>query len=225
MNDTRPAITADRVRLSASARQVYPPLTFEVLPGSLAALLGASGTGKTALLLTIAGRMRGWHGRVDVCGLDAARHSARVRALVGLSVMAGVNDLSESLTAQQHVAEQRAFVPSTKQSRNRDVLARVRLDSAADIPVRALDAEQRMRLGIALALVRDVQVLVVDDLDRDLDHEERARVLALLRELADDGLTIVFACVDENTATAADAIVAMDGTSARLTEVPTYAVA
>ncbi len=99
-----------------------------------------------------------------------------------------------------------------------------------------LDAEQRVRLGIALALVRDVRVLVVDDLDRDLDREERERILSLLRELAGGGLTVVFACVDEATAQAADVVVrlardsAAEATAARriaagLEEVPADAVA
>jgi len=205
-NDTGAELRTQRLRLSSRARTVYPALTFEVRPGALAAVLGASGTGKTSLLLTLAGRMRGWHGSATVCGHDLAREAARVRSRVGLALMPGVNDLAEALTPAQHVAEQLVFVPRSQRS-GTDVLARVGLDAAANVQVKRLDAEQRMRLGIALALVRDIRVLVVDDLDRDLDAEERARVLALLRELAEDGLTVVFACVDEATAACADSVV------------------
>ena len=58
--------------------------------------------------------------------------------------------------------------------------------------------------------MRDVRVLVVDDLDRDLDAEQRDRVLALLRDLAGDGLTVLMGCVDISTALRADAIVPVD---------------
>jgi ABC-type lipoprotein export system ATPase subunit len=52
--------------------------------------------------------------------------------------------------------------------------------------------------------------MVVDDLDRDLNQEERTRVLALLHELADDGLTVLFACIDEATATHADVVISVE---------------
>ncbi|MDR3687642.1 MAG: ATP-binding cassette domain-containing protein [Coriobacteriia bacterium] len=210
MSDREIAVRAERVRLSGGDRRVYPATTFEIPAGSVAAFLGASGTGKTSLLLTIAGRMRGWHGCVEVDGVDAARHSARVRGLVGMGVMAGVNDLAEALTPAQHVTEAHVFVPRLKRSVYRDVLAEVGLDAAAHMQVKRLDAEQRIRLGIALAIVRDVRVIVVDDLDRDLNQEERTRVLALLHKLAEDGLTVLFACVDEATASHADIVIPVE---------------
>lgn len=207
MNDTDIAVRAKRVRLSSAGRRVYPATTFEAPAGSVVALLGSSGTGKTSLLLTLAGRMRGWNGDVTVCGHDASRESTSVRRLVGLGLMAGVNDLAEALTPAQHVTEQRLFVPRAQRSSSADVLARVGLDAAADMQVKHLDAEQRVRLGVALAIVRDVRVVVVDELDRDLNRGGSARIIALLRELADSGLTIVFACVDSETAGYADLVV------------------
>lgn len=203
---------------------MYPSVTFEAPAGSTVAILGAAGTGKTALLLTVAGRMRHWQGTATVCGIDAGRHGAQVRGLVGLGLMGGVNDLAEALTARQHVAEQHVFVPRSKRG-SVDVLAHVGLDAAADMQVKRLDAEQRVRLGIALALVRDVRVLVVDDVDRDLNHEERLRVLALLRDLADDGLTVLFGCVDEATAAQADLIVPLEFAERPALEVVRDAVA
>jgi len=210
MSDREIAVRAERVRLSSGDRRVYPATTFEIAAGTVAAFLGASGTGKTSLLLTIAGRMRGWHGSVAVDGIDVACHGARVRGLVGMGVMPGVNDLAEALTPAQHVTEAHVFVPRSKRSGYRDVLAEVGLDGAANIQVKRLDAEQRIRLGIGLAIVRDVRVIVVDDLDRDLNQEERTRVLALLHELADDGLTVLFACIDEATAAQADTVISVE---------------
>jgi ABC-2 type transport system ATP-binding protein len=210
MSETDIAVHTERVRLSAGDRRVYPPMTFDAPPGSIVALLGASGTGKTSLLLTLAGRMRGWHGAVTVFGADASRNGRRVRELVGLGLMPGVNDFAEALTPSQHVVEQQVFVPRSRRSAIPDVLARVALDGAANVKVKHLDAEQRMRLGIALALVRDIRVLVVDDLDRDLDHDERTRVLALLKSLADDGLTVLVACVDDVTAAHADLVISVE---------------
>jgi len=210
MSDTDIAVHAKRVRLTAGGRRVYPAITFDAPAGSTVALLGASGSGKTSLLLTLAGRMRGWTGEATVCGFDVARDSARVRGLVGLAQMVGVNDLAEALTASQHVTEQRVFVPRSKRSAQADVLVRVGLDAVGNRQVKQLDAEQRIRLGIALALVRDVRVIVVDDLDRDLNREERTRIVTLLRDLAADGITVVYACVDDTTAANANVIVEIE---------------
>ena len=137
-----------------------------------------------------------------------------------MGLMAGVNDLSEPLTAAQHVAEQRVFVPRVKRSARTDVLARVGLDGAANLQVKQLDAEQRARLGVALALVRDARVIVVDDLDRDLNREERTRIVALLRALAAEGLTVVFACVDDTTAANADIVVEIESENADVAAMP-----
>jgi ABC-2 type transport system ATP-binding protein len=225
MDERLIAVRAERLRLSSGGRTIYPAMTFQAPAGSLVALLGASGTGKTSLLLTLAGRMRGWHGTATVCGVDVARHSPRVRGLVGLGLMAGVNDLAEALTVSQHVTEQHVFVPRSKRSDRTDVLARVGLDGAANMQVKRLDAEQRVRLGLALAIVRDVRVLMVDDLDRDLNHEERSRILSLLRDLADDGLTVLASCVDDATAACADLIVPVEYPGLELQEVRADAVA
>jgi ABC-2 type transport system ATP-binding protein len=224
MSNTVIALRAQRLRLSAAGRDVYPPLTFEASAGSMTAILGAAGTGKTALLLTLAGRMRGWTGRAEVCGADASAHAARTRRLVGLGLMRGINDLAEPLTCRQHIAEQHVFVPRRERSRV-DVLARVGIDALADVEVKQLDAEQRVCLGIALALVRNVRVVVVDDIDSDLDQEERARILALLRDLADDGLTVLFACVDVATADHADLVLSLQTQRPHLAQVSADALA
>lgn len=201
------AIQAERIRFSTRGQRVFAPVSFEAAEGSIVALLGRPGSGKTALMLALAGRMRGWNGAATVCGHDAARDARRVRGIVGLGLMHDVNDLAETLTAAQHVAEQRLFVPRRERSRRTDVLARVGIADVAASRVRDLDAEERVRLGIALALVRDIRVLVVDDLDRELDSAERVRIYELLRELAAEGLTVVVACLDRETAAAADMVV------------------
>jgi ABC-type multidrug transport system ATPase subunit len=194
------AINVEQLRFAPGGKRSFAPVSFEAAPGDIVALLGGPGSGKTAMLLALAGRMRGWRGSVTVCGHDAARAGRRVRQLVGLGLMRDVNDLTETLTAEQHVAEQRLFVPRRERSRRTDVLARVGLEQSGRVRVRDLDAEQRVRLGIALALVRDIRVLVVDDLDRELDSEQRVRILGLLRELAAEGLAVVVACIDRESA-------------------------
>ena len=206
MRSPESGIVARSLELHTRQGRVFGPVSFEAHPGTIAAVLGASGNGKTALLLSLAGRMRTSRGSISVCGLDTKRDAAKVRAAVGLGLIAGVNDLEPGLTAAQHVAEQRLIVGRARRT-SQDVLAAVGLSAAASLRARDLAAEQRIRLGIALALVGRPRVLVVDDLDRDLTGEQVASVALTLRSLANGGVTVLVACLDPTSAAFADTTV------------------
>ena len=204
MRDNEAAVAARSLELHTRQGRVFGPVALEAGAGSITAVLGASGSGKTALLLALTGRMRPSHGSARICGLDVTRDAAKVRRITGLGLISGVNDLEPGLTVEQHVAEQRLIVGRSRRT-SRDVLALVGLSGAGAIRARDLSAEQRVRLGLALALVGEPRVVVVDDLDRDLTAEQAASVGRTLRALADDGLTVLVACLDENSASFADA--------------------
>jgi ABC-type multidrug transport system ATPase subunit len=205
MKSTEPAIVASGLELSTRRGPVFGPVTFEAAPGSVTAVLGASGTGKTALLLTLGGRMRPSSGSARVFGFDVARDSPRVRRIAGLGLIAGVNELDEALTAEQHVTEQRLILGRSRRT-DRDVLARTGLADTRSLKVRDLSSEQRVRLGIALALVGDPRLVVADDLDRDLTAEQVESVGRLLRDIASDGVTVLTSCLDGDSARVADAL-------------------
>jgi ABC-type multidrug transport system ATPase subunit len=206
MKNTESAVVARRLQLSTRRGPVFGPVSFEAAPGSVTAVLGASGTGKTALLLTLSGRMRPSSGSASVYGLDIARDASRVRRISGLGLIPGVNDLEEALTAEQHVLEQRLILGRSRRT-NGDVLARTGLAEARSLKARDMCSEQRVRLGVALALVGNPKLIVADDLDRDLTAEQVERVGVLLRELAADGITILASCLDGDSARFADALI------------------
>jgi len=203
MDMDQTAIVARGLELRTPRGRVFGPVSFEVPAGSVTAVLGPSGSGKTALLLALTGRMRASRGSASVCGLDIARQAAKVRKLAGLGLVAGVNDLEPGLTVRQHVSEQRAAVGRARRT-ERDVLVMTGLGRAGRLRARELDAEQRVRLGIALALVAQPRVLAVDDLYRDLTAEQIASVGVTLRSLAGDGLTVLVTCLDACSAEFAD---------------------
>jgi ABC-2 type transport system ATP-binding protein len=205
MDTQEPVVVANALALATPYGPVFGPLTFEMPEKSIVALCGPSGSGATAALLCLSGRMRPTAGRARVCGLDVRTKASRVRSLTGLGIVRGVNDLDEALTCEDHVAERRLFTPSPPD----DVLARVGLSHFARRRVRSLSAEQRMRLGIALALVGSPHLIAIDDLDRELTAEQAARVSELLREVADDGVAALVACLDPASAAFADTIVAL----------------
>ena len=204
-------IDVRRLELRTGRGRVFGPVSVRTMAGTVTAFTGPSGCGKTALLLTLAGRMHATGGTGHVCGLDLAREGRVLRGRVGLGIISGVNDLEDPLTPEQHLAEQR-LVLGRRAKRSADVLEQVGLDELARVKARDLDAEQRVRLGIALALASAPDAIVVDDLDRDLDSEQIARIGSLLRSLADDGVTVFVACVDRSSAAFADAVVSLSPT-------------
>jgi ABC-2 type transport system ATP-binding protein len=206
MRSEQAAIVARSLELHTRQGRVFGPVSFEAPAASVTALLGASGSGKTALLLALTGRMRASRGSGSVCGFDIGREATKVRRVASLGLISGVNDLESGLTVQQHVAEQRLIIGRARRT-DPDVLAAAGLDIAGRVRARELDAEQRVRLGLALALVGQPRIVALDDLDRDLTTEQVVAVGRTLRSLADDGLAVLVACLDERSAGFADATV------------------
>jgi iron complex transport system ATP-binding protein len=100
-----PAVSVDGLSMSTSRGPVYTDVTAEVPEGGLLVLRGAEGSGKTCLLLSIAGRMRPSSGTASVRGFDTQRQGRKVRTLVGLAHVHGVTDLESNLSVAEHIAE------------------------------------------------------------------------------------------------------------------------
>ncbi|MFD4374919.1 ATP-binding cassette domain-containing protein [Streptomyces sp. NPDC058486] len=194
----------------------FREVSFRAGAGSLVALEGPSGTGRTCLLLALTGRMRTKEGHAEVGGLPLPRRMAAVRRIAALGHVPGVSELDPSLTVAEHLRErallQRRFDgsfralfrrPGTRAAEARarigEALAAAGLDLAA-LPkgertsVRDLERLEALRLSIALALIGRPRLLGVDDTDLKLSDADRAEAWALLRAVADTGTTVLAVC-------------------------------
>ncbi|NML49605.1 ATP-binding cassette domain-containing protein [Streptomyces sp. R302] len=195
---------------------VFRDVSFRAGAGSLVALEGPSGTGRTCLLLALAGRMKTQEGTAEVGGLPLPRRMAAVRRIAALGQVPGVSELDPSLTVAEHLRERallqhrfdgsvRALLrrPGTRAAEARaridEALAAAGLDLAA-LPkgdrtsVRDLERLEALRLSIALALIGRPRLLGVDDTDLKLSDADRAEAWALLRTVADAGTTVLAVC-------------------------------
>ncbi|MFC9264592.1 ATP-binding cassette domain-containing protein [Streptomyces hydrogenans] len=194
----------------------FREVSFRAGAGSLVALEGPSGSGRTCLLLALTGRMRTHEGHAEVGGLPLPRRMAAVRRIAALGQVPGVSELDPSLTVAEHLRErallQRRFDgsvrallrrPGTRAAETRaridEALAAAGLDPAA-LPkgertsVRDLERLEALRLSIALALIGRPRLLGVDDTDLKLSDADRAAAWALLRAVADSGTTVLAVC-------------------------------
>ncbi|MYS35271.1 ABC transporter family protein [Streptomyces sp. KhCrAH-43] len=209
------AVTAEGLGLEGPRGWAFRHVTFSADPGSLIAVEGASGTGRTCLLLALTGRMRPTEGEAATGGLALPRRAAAVRRVAALGPVPGVSELDPAFTVAEHLRE-RALLQRRYDGSLRALLrppgeraaARARIDAALDaagldpatLPkaertaVRDLERPEALRLSVALALMGLPRLLAVDDTDLKLSDAERAEVWELLRSVAAAGTTVLAVC-------------------------------
>ncbi|AXE77460.1 ATP-binding cassette domain-containing protein [Streptomyces atratus] len=210
------AVTAEDFGLAGPRGWAFRGLGIKAEPGSLVAIEGPSGSGRTCLLLALVGRMRPTEGQAEIGGLRLPRQMAAVRRISALGPVPGVNELDPAFTVAEHLRErallQRRFDGSLRAllrpRAERIAAAQERIDAALDatgldpaaLPkaertsVRDLERLEALRLSIALALLGRPRLLAVDDTDLKLSDVERAQAWELLRSIADSGTTVLAVC-------------------------------
>jgi branched-chain amino acid transport system ATP-binding protein len=169
-------------------------VAFDVGAGELVGLIGPNGAGKTTLFHLVTGFHRPTAGRVRfdgiditglrphaVCRLGIARTFQIVQPFPGLSVLANAAVGAFNRTDDPAVAHAKA----------REALAVVGLDAQAGRPAGALTLSDRRRLEVARALATGPRVLLLDEAMSGLTPSEVADMIALLRRLRGEGLTIL----------------------------------
>ncbi|MFJ8008806.1 ATP-binding cassette domain-containing protein [Streptomyces fagopyri] len=185
-------------------------------PGSLIAVEGPSGSGRTCLLLALTGRMRPTEGSAVVGGSALPKQMGAVRRVSALAHVPGVTDLDPALTVGEHLLERallqrrfggplrglwrpRAERAAEAKRRTDEALTAAGLDretlpKGSRTAVRDLERLESLRLSVALALVGRPGLLGVDDTDLKLSDTERTEVWALLAAVAAAGTTVVAVC-------------------------------
>jgi len=188
--DQTPAIRVQGLEKSYGELQVLRGVDFEVVPGSVFALLGSNGAGKTTVVKTLSTTLRADAGTATVNGYDVGTQPAKVRESISLTGQFAAVD--ETLTGRENLVLVARLRRQPRPARiAADLLERFRLADAADRRAATYSGGMRRRLDIAMSLIGDPPVIFLDEPTTGLDPQSRIEVWVSVRELAGQGRTIL----------------------------------
>ncbi len=185
-----PAIHVKGLEKSYKELQVLRGVDFNVQPGSIFALLGSNGAGKTTVVKILSTLLKADAGKASVNGFDVAAQAGEVRQSISLTgqfaavdeVLSGRENLV--LVARlRHLKDPRRIAD--------DLLERFGLTEAAARKVSTYSGGMRRRLDIAMSLIGSPPVIFLDEPTTGLDPEARLEVWQAVKELAQNGTTVL----------------------------------
>ena len=183
------AIQVKGLHKSYKKLHVLKGVDFEVEKGSIFALLGSNGSGKTTIVKILTTLLKQDSGTATVNGFDVAAKPDYVRQSISLTGQFAAVD--EILTGRENlimIAKLR-HLNNPRQIAD-DLLKRFGLTDAADRRVSTYSGGMRRRLDIAMSLIGKPQVIFLDEPTTGLDPEGRIEVWKIIKELADGGTTV-----------------------------------
>jgi len=162
-------------------------VSFAVRPGEIFGVLGPNGAGKTTTVECLAGLRRPDRGRVRVLGMDPERQGAELRQRIGLQLQQAA--LPERIKVWEALE---LFASFYRHPLDRPrLLEQWGLEAKRNAAFASLSGGQRQRLFIALALVGDPELVVLDELTAGLDPQARRATWELVAAIRDAGTTVV----------------------------------
>ncbi len=200
-NNPEEIIKVEHLKKSFGSLEVIKDISFTVHRGDVLGIIGPSGSGKSTILRTICQLENATDGTISICskniikdGIYASKDELRKAALdVGL-VFQNFN-LFPHLSVLENITEaQRCVLKKTKEEAEAvavELLKKMGLETKADAYPCQLSGGQQQRVSIARALALKPQVLFFDEPTSALDPELTGEILAVIKELAKEKMTMV----------------------------------
>jgi len=167
-------------------------ISFSVPTGSICALLGHNGAGKTTMIKILSTLLRPTSGQATVAGYDVVDNPAQVRASIGVTGQDAALDIL--LSGRENLVlfgRLRGLRRSHARLRADDLICQFDLSDAADRPVCTYSGGMQRRIDIAAALVVPPKVLFLDEPTTGLDPHSRRDGWALVSSLSDQNVTVL----------------------------------
>jgi ABC-2 type transport system ATP-binding protein len=208
-----PAIQASALAKSYAGTPVLDGLSLTVPPGSVFALLGPNGSGKTTTVRILATLLAPDAGKIQVAGLDVQRERGAVRKRISLTGQyVAVDDLQTGVENLRMIGRLAGLDRRTSRRRADELLDRFSLAAAATRRVAAYSGGMRRRLDLAASIVSQPEVLFLDEPTTGLDPTSRLELWGIVGELVAAGVTVFLTTQYlEEADRLADRIAVLDG--------------
>lgn len=179
------AVSFTNVSVKRGKNYVIQGLNLTVRPGQIVGLLGPSGAGKSTLMRAMVGVQKGISGVVKVLELPAGSKPLLRR----VSYATQASSVFDDLTVEQNLRYTCSILGSPRSEVER-VVADVQLGGFENRRVANLSGGQRSRVSLAMAMIGNPQVLILDEPTVGLDPVLRVDLWKIFRKLADSGKTV-----------------------------------
>lgn len=180
-------VVVHHLRKTYGATVAVEDVSLTVRPGEIFGILGPNGAGKTTTVESIAGLRTPNGGTVRVDGLDPRKHRTEITSLIGVQLQAA--ELPDRIKAREALDLYASFYPSPADPA--DLLERLGLTKVRNTAFAKLSGGQKQRLSIALALIGNPKIAILDELTTGLDPQARRDTWELVKQIRDSGVTII----------------------------------
>ena len=183
-------INVNNVTAAYGALTALKGVSLDVQKGEIFGLLGPNGAGKTTLLASVEGLHKPKQGEVYVGGISVQTDPAATKRQLGIQLQktALLDDLTVAELVEVYAALYEVYLTSKEID---TLLARFDLVEKRNTLARRLSGGQQQRLALAVAIANDPQIVLLDEPTSALDPHARRAVWDIVRQLHDEGRTIV----------------------------------
>ncbi|HEY3035748.1 MAG TPA: ABC transporter ATP-binding protein [Streptosporangiaceae bacterium] len=181
----RDVVTVRGLRKTYGARVVVDGLDLDVRAGEIVGLVGANGAGKTTTVECIHGLRTPDAGVLSVLGYDPVTQAEQLRPLVGSQLQ------DSALPDRLRVSEALALFATSRARDGGELLERFGLAGRRRSVFSSLSGGERQRLFLVLALLNSPRLVILDELTQGLDPAARRNVWSAVRQLHEDGTTVL----------------------------------
>lgn len=183
------AIFTSNLKKSYGQKEVLKGISLTVDPGTICALLGTNGAGKTTMVRILTTQIVPDAGRAAIMGHDVVRDADHIHQIIGLTGQ--FSALDDALSGKENMFLIASLCHIPRASEKADVmLARMGLEEAGCHRVKTYSGGMKRRLDIAMSLMSDPQVLFLDEPTTGLDPGSRRQSWEAIRQLSASGTTV-----------------------------------
>jgi len=185
-----PIISVSSLKKSFKSNHVLKDVSFTIPKGSIFALLGSNGAGKTTAVRILSTLSKPDGGIATICGYDVVRKAENVRECISLTGQYAAVD--EVLTGRENLRliGRLRRLPNVNKKAD-ELLATFKLEDAANRQARTYSGGMRRRLDIAMSLMGSPQVIFLDEPTTGLDPQSRIAMWDMVKGLAGSGITVL----------------------------------